>query len=291
MLDAVPSRTATATAFIRAAHVHIDDAPPVFDDHVAYDLLPGYQRRFIKRLAALSPPWVRRYRQTRNAFTTMRAQIVVRARYAEDALAKAREAGVDRFVVLAAGLDTFALRQALRPTDPPIEVVEIDHPATQRWKRKLLAERGIAEPSELTFLPVDFEEEALAHVWIDSTTPDFGSWLGTTYYLTREAITATLTTLAERTQPGSQLVLDYWREPPPTDLSAPLLWGTRVAVALQQEPIRSFFEPQDIEALAEAAGWRVRENCAATEQNRRYLAARNDQLSVPSFAHLLHLEH
>ena len=298
MLDAVPSQTATATAFIRAAHVHIDDKPPVFDDHVAYDLLPGYQRRFIKRLAALSPPWARRYRQTRNAFTTMRAQIVVRARYAEDALAKAREAGVDRMVVLAAGLDTFALRQALRqppaqalePTDPPIEVIEIDHPATQRWKRQLLAERGIAEPSELTFLPVNFEEEALADLWIDSATPDFGSWLGTTYYLTREAIAATLTTLAERTQPGSQLVLDYWREPPPTDLSAPLLWGTRVAVALQREPMRSFFEPQDIEALAEASGWRVRENCTAAEQNRRYLAARTDQLSVPSFAHLLHLE-
>lgn len=291
MLDAVPSQTATATAFIRAAHMHIDDTPPVFDDSVAYDLLPGYQRRFIKRLAALSPPWVRRYRQTRNAFTTMRAQIVVRARYAEDALAKAREAGVDRMVVLAAGLDTFALRQALTPAKQPIEVIEIDHPATQRWKRELLAERGIEEPSELTFLPVNFEEETLADLWIDSATPDFGSWLGTTYYLTREAITATLTTLAERTQPGSQLVLDYWREPPPTDLSAPLLWGTRVAVALQREPMRSFFEPQDIEALAEASGWRVRENCTAAEQNQRYLAARNDQLSVPSFAHLLHLEH
>ena len=86
------------------------------------------------------------------------------------------------------------------------------------------------------------------------------------------------------------MVLDYWREPPPTDLSAPLLWGTRVAVALQREPMRSFFEPQDIEALAEASGWRVRENCTATEQNRRYLTTRTDQLSVPSFAHLLHLE-
>jgi methyltransferase (TIGR00027 family) len=291
MLDAVPSQTATATAFIRAAHMYIDDAPPVFDDHVAYDLLRGYQRRFIKRLAALSSPWVRRYRQTRNAFTTMRAQIVVRARYAEDALAEARKVGVDRFVVLAAGLDTFAIRQARRSTDSAIEVLEIDHPATQRWKRELLAERGIAEPDELSFLTVNFEEEALTDVWVEGATPDFASWLGTTYYLTGEAIADTLRTLAERTQPGSQLVLDYWREPPPTDLSAPLLWGTRVAVALQQEPMRSFFEPKDIEALAQEAGWRVRENCAPEEQNRRYLAARSDQLSVPSFAYLLHLEH
>jgi methyltransferase (TIGR00027 family) len=287
MLEAVPSRTAMATAFIRAVHVHIDDSPPVIDDQIAYTLLPSYQQRFIQRLAALLLPWLRMFRLRHGTFTSMRAQVVVRARYAEDALRIARAAGVKRYVVLAAGLDTFALRQSA----PAIEVLEIDHPATQRWKRELLAERSIDEPGELSFLPVNFEEEALTEVWVDGATPDFASWLGTTYYLTREAISDTLTTLAERTQPGSQLVLDYWREPPPTDLSAPLLWGTRVAVALQQEPMRSFFEPKDIEALAEAAGWRVRENCAPEEQNRRYLATRSDQLSVPSFAYLLHLEH
>jgi methyltransferase (TIGR00027 family) len=287
MLDAVPSQTAMSTAFVRAVHARVDEAPPVFDDKVAYDLLQGYQRRFIRRLAALSSPWIRRYRQRRDAFTTMRAQVVVRARYAEDVLAESRQAGVDRFIVLAAGLDTFALRQS----DPLIDVVEIDHPATQQWKRQLLAERDIAEPKELAFLPVNFEEESLADAWIDSGTPDCISWLGTTYYLTREAISSTLTTLAERTQPGSQLALDYWREPPPTDLSAPLLWGTRVAVALIQEPMHSFFEPKDIEQLAEAAGWRVRENCTPEQQNRRYLTARQDRLSVPSFAYLLHLEH
>ena len=287
MLDAVPSQTAMSTAFIRAVHVRIDDAPPVFNDTVAYDLLPGFQRRFIRRLSALSQPWIRRFRQRRDAFTTMRAQIVVRARFAEDVLAESRQSGVDRFIVLAAGLDTFALRQ----THPLIEVVEIDHPATQQWKRQLLGQRNIDEPPELAFLPVNFEEESLADVWIDSTTPDCISWLGTTYYLTRDAISATLTTLAQRTQPGSQLVLDYWRQPPPSDLSAPLLWGTRVAVALQQEPMHSFFDPEEIEELAEAAGWQVRANCAPEQQNRQYLANRRDRLSVPSFAYLLHLAH
>ncbi len=274
-----------ATAFIRAVHVYIDESPPVFDDQVAYKLLPAYQRRFITRLAALSQPWLRSYRQRRSMFTTMRAQVVVRARYAEDVLSKARKTGVNRCVVLAAGLDTFAFRQS----DPCIEVVEIDHPATQRWKRDLLAERGIAEPNELKFRPVDFEQESLADAWIDAASPDFISWLGTTYYLTREAITSTLTTLAERTQPGSQLVLDYWREPPPTDATSPLLWGTRIAVALQQEPMRSFFDPQEIEALAVSTGWQVRENCTPTEQDHRYLATRSDRLSVPSFAYLLQL--
>ncbi|MDH3641699.1 MAG: class I SAM-dependent methyltransferase [Gammaproteobacteria bacterium] len=285
MLDALPSTTALATASVRALHLHIDDAPPVFDDHIASRLLPAYQRRFIRRLGMLPKPLPSRYRRRYRMLTTMRAQVIVRARYAEDALRSAREAGANRYLVLAAGLDTFALRQA----EPAIEVVEIDHPATQRWKRKLLAEHEIKEPAALTFQPMDFERQSLAEVLSAAAAPDFISWLGTTYYLSRQAITSTLTILAERTQPGTQLVLDYWREPPLTDPASPLLWGTRIAVALQQEPMRSFFDPAEIGTLAESCGWQVAENCAPEEQNRRFLDSRNDGLKVPSFAHLLHL--
>jgi len=285
MLDARPSTTALATASVRALHLHVDDLPPVFDDHIALRLLPAYQRRFIRRLGALPKPLLSRYRRRYQMLTTMRAQVIVRARYAEDALRSAREAGADRYLVLAAGLDTFALRRA----EPAIEVVEIDHPATQRWKRKLLAERGINEPAALTFQPIDFERQSLADFLIEAAAPDFISWLGTTYYLSRQAITSTLTILAERTQPGTELVLDYWQEPPLTDPGSPLLWGTRIAVALQQEPMRSFFDPAGIAALAESSGWQIRENCPPREQNRRYLDSRSDGLKVPSFAHLLHL--
>ena len=286
MQEATPSRTALATAFIRALHTRLDDAPPVCNDPVAYDLLPAYQRRFIDRLARLAPSWLRRYRRRRDAFTAMRAQVVVRARYAEDALADARSRGASRYVVLAAGLDTFALRQA----QPPVEVLEIDHPATQRWKRELLAARGMVVPDNLTLLPIDFEQQSLGSIWSENTEPDFISWLGATYFLSQEAIKATLTTLAERTQPGSELVLDYWRERPATDPASWLLWGTRMAVAAQQEPMRSFFSPAQIEVLAESCGWQVRENLMPTAQNQRYLAARADQLAVPSFACLLHLQ-
>ena len=115
-------------------------------------------------------------------------------------------------------------------------------------------------------------------------------WLGTTYYLSRDAIAGTLSTLAERVRPGSQLVLDYWRERPGIRAD-PLLWGARIATALSGEPMRSFFAPGQIEDLARAAGWRVVENCSPSEQNRRYLANRSDRLRVPSFAYLLRLEH
>jgi methyltransferase (TIGR00027 family) len=288
MQDATPSRTAMATAFIRALHTRIDDSPPVYDDSLAFDLLPDYQQRFILRLESLAPPWLRRYRQRRDAFTAMRAQVVVRSRYAEDALKEALRTGARRYVVLAAGLDTSAFR--ISQSEPPFEVLEIDHPATQRWKQGLLEQLSIALPARLAFLPVDFERQSLADVWPVGTGADFISWLGATYYLSHAALTTTLSTLRERTRPGTELVLDYWSEQPATDPGSWLLWGTRIAVAAQQEPMRSFFEPRTMEALAQDCGWRVRANLSAAEQNGRYLEQRSDRLAVPSFAHLLHLQ-
>jgi methyltransferase (TIGR00027 family) len=265
--------------------MYIDDPPPVLRDTVAFNLLPAYQRRFILRLAALSAPWQKRFRQKHGPFTTMRTHVVVRARYAEDALARARECGVNRYVILAAGLDTFALRQGPQPLD----VLEIDHPATQHWKRDLLEDRDLQVPATVSFLPVDFEQTALADAWIDNPAPDFISWLGVSYYLTHAAILSTLKTLAARTQPGSEMVLDYWSTAPASDASGQLLRNTRFAVAFLNEPMRSFFEPKEIEELAVAAGWQVREHCAPAEQVHRYLATREDRLALPSFAHLLHL--
>jgi len=284
MLDEQASRTALATAFARAVHVHLDAPPPVLDDRVAIRLLPASLRRAIFGQKLLVPAWLRRGGRADAFFGPMRAQIVVRSRYAEDCLAEARGAGATRCVVLGAGLDTFALRQP----QPAIDVLEIDHPASQRWKRSLLAQRTIEVPPTLSFLPVDFERATLADAWIGNHLPDFVSWLGVTYYLSTEAIGSTLATLAEHTRPGSQLVLDYWRRGPGIrDL--PLLWGTQMAVALQGEPMRSFFEPGQIAELAQRSGWRVLEDLSPAEQRARYLSQRRDRLEVPAFAHLLRL--
>ena len=284
-MEDAPSRTALGTAFARAWHRRVDAPPPVFDDPVAERLLPAYQQRYLRRLGALARFWRGYYLRQADAFTALRSQVVVRSRYAEDALDAARDQGVGRYVVLAAGLDTFALRQP----EEPIDVLEIDHPATQGWKRELLHARGIDRPAGLTFLPVDFETVSLADVWPACESPDFVSWLGATYYLTRDAIASTLETLATCTAPGSRLVLDYWSAHPPTAVGNLLLWGTRLAVALQQEPMVSFFEAEDIEDLAADAGWDILENLTPAAQNEGYLAGRDDRLVVPSFAHLLQL--
>jgi methyltransferase (TIGR00027 family) len=279
------SRTAMATAFLRALHLVADVPPYVFEDRFAQGFLPDYQRRFLARLDALPKRWLGTFRQRRSALGSMRAQILVRARYTEDALAEARSAGATRYLILAAGLDTFTLRQPAGG----LPVLEVDHPATQRWKRDKLAEAHTAVRGHVAYLPVDFEVQSLTDVVDAAPGPQFVSWLGTTYYLTRSAIAATLSGLAELSPAGSRLVLDYWRESPlPGD--AALLWGTRLATATQQEPMRSFLEPGEAEDMARAAGWRVREHCAPEIQNQRYLRRRRDDLAVPAFACLLQLE-
>jgi methyltransferase (TIGR00027 family) len=276
-----------ATAFLRALHRVADDPPYVFDDALAASLLPGYLQRFLDRLGALPQAWLRAFRQRRYGLTPMRAQVLARARYAEDALQAARMAGAGRYLILAAGLDTFGQRQA--GAADPIPVLEIDHPATQRWKRAWLESNALPVES-VEYRPIDFENEDLRDVLDRPEQPQFVSWLGTTYYLSREAIAATLTALAQVTPEGSRLVLDYWRQPPLFDSSSALLLGTRLATALQQEPMRCFLDPAELEAMAVTAGWRIRENCAPIIQNERYLHGRQDGLAVPEFAFVAQLE-
>ena len=244
---------------MRALHIVVDAEPPVFNDAIAIELLPRYLRGFIDRQQTISG-WRRRLRPVDPAGTAMRSQIVVRARYAEDCLAESRVSGASRYVILGAGLDTYALRQR----HPHMDVLEIDHPATQNWKRRLLHERGFDLPTTLAFLPVDFERASLADTWPSTSSADFISWLGTTYYLSRDGVADTLTKLAACTRPGSQLVLDFWREPSDRPFN-PLLWGTRIAVALQGEPMRSFFRTE----RDRRAGSGSRLACAGSLLSRR----------------------
>ena len=287
MLTGRRSRTAESAAILRAMHQHIDDVPVVFSDAAVEPLLPAYVGRFLRRIDLLPQRWRSVYRQRRSGLSAMRAQIVVRARYAEDALDQARKRGIGQYLILAAGLDTFALRDTRRD----IPIFEVDHPATQAWKRSLLS----VVPEHLEFVPIDFERETLAQALAVTsfavTTPTFISWLGTTYYLGERALQDTLGALSTLCAPGTELVFDYWSRATFADGGAQaLLTGTRIATALQAEPIRSLIEPAAMEALARKCGWRIREHCAPSIVNARYLAGRADGLVVPSFAYLMHLE-
>lgn len=276
-----------AAAFLRALHPVVDEAPLVFDDPLAQAFLPQYLRRYLQGLDRVPRGLRQALRQRRSAVGSMRAQIVVRSRWAEDALAAARSDGAaGRHLVLSAGLDTFAWRQPA----PAFPVIEVDHPATQRWKRRVLEQRGRSTPPDLEFVSVDFEQQRLLDVLSPCADPQFVTWLGTSYYLSRGAIIATLQALASLSPRGSRLALDYWAEAPRWGASSALLLGTRLATAVQREPLRTFLSPAELDGMARQCGWTVIEHCDSLEQNQRYLSGRRDDLWVPRFAHLALLQ-
>ncbi len=172
-----PSATAVGAAIERALHQSLDQEPRIFYDQVAEPLVGPELERY--RAIARLFPFARR----------IRANMVMRSRYAEDCLAESIARGTRQYIVLGAGLDTFAYRQ---PTwAGPLRIFEADYPATQNWKRNRLSAARIIVPTNLTFVPVDFERgllhEALANAGLDFTLPTFVSWLGVTQYLSERS--------------------------------------------------------------------------------------------------------
>src|ERR1700722_14890047 len=168
-----PSYTAMRAAAHRAAHQVIEQGR-VFADPLALPVLGGQIEAVFGR--ELDQP------RTRG----MRLMIAARSRFGEQSLEAAVARGVRQYVLLGAGLDTFAHRNPF--ADVGLRVFEVDHPATQGWKRARLAEAGLASPASLTFAPVDFERQTLADglaaAGFDAAKPPFFAWLGVTVYLT-----------------------------------------------------------------------------------------------------------
>ncbi len=206
--------------------------------------------------------------------------MAARSRYAEDELACAVAHGVRQYVVLGAGLDTFAYRNP----HPGLRVFEVDHPATQVWKREQLEAAGIAIPAALTFVPIDFERQTLAEglglAGFDLKAAAFFSWLGVTPYLTRDACISTLNLIA-RTPPGSGVVFDFAVDP------ALLNPGQRQAldalserVARYGEPFQLFFDPRKLQDELAEIGFQRTEFLQGKELNERYFKDRDDGLLV-----------
>ena len=283
------SRTAEVAAFQRAAHLLVDDSPKIFVDDKVLPLLSLPARLLLRAPAHLARRLARGTRSAAKNIGQLRGQIIVRSRYTEDQLEKRIAAGVSQYVILSAGLDTFALRR----TDlaDQLRVYEVDQIDTQRWK---LAQLSRPTPRNVRFIPVDFENQSIADALRDSDynpdEPAFFSWLGTTYYLTREAIRSALSTLRCVAASGSELVLDYWSSEPDMDWQDQfLLSGIRLAVALQREPMLSFFDSDQIEREVEDLGYEVVDNLSPEELRAHYLANRKDNLSLPGFAYLLRI--
>jgi methyltransferase (TIGR00027 family) len=272
MEQALPSRTALRVAQRRAAHQLFDARPLVLDDPIAVPIL-GPRAEELHRTPGRSTLF-----KPRPYSIGIRAFVVARSRYAEDLLAQAVARSVTQYVLLGAGLDTFAHRNP----HPSLRVFEVDHPATQQWKRELLRDGSLPEPSRLTYVPVDFERQSLARqlhaAGFDSTVPSFFAWLGVVPYLTLDAFRATVRFIAGQ-PPGSGVVFDYGQPRaalPPREQLAHDSLAARVQSA--GEPFQLFFTPEQV--ASELAAFREIEDLGSPEINARYFSDRSDALKL-----------
>lgn len=272
MIEAQPSRTALRVAMRRAAHQIHDAEPRVLADPLALRILPAEARAELQRTPDAS----------RKPFSAaIRAFMVCRSRYAEDVLAEGvRSRGVRQVLILGAGLDTFAYRNPF----PEVRVFEVDHPATQQWKRELLAQAAIVVPATVAHVAVDFEHQSfcqqLRHAGFDFAAPTATAWLGVVPYLTAEAFAATAGVLGH-CPAGSSVVFDYSL---PREALGPteqlMLDSLSARVAKAGEPFRLFFTPEALADQLACCGLRVVEDLASNELNVRYLAGRTDGLHL-----------
>jgi methyltransferase (TIGR00027 family) len=274
MQSAQPSRTAQRVAMRRAAHQLLDE-PRVFEDPLAVAIAGGES----EGAADAQQPFSR----------ALRAFLAVRSRYAEDQLGRAFERGIRQYVVLGAGLDTFAYRNPFRSAG--LHVFEVDHPATQEWKRAQLYAAGIAIPQEMKFAAVDFETQSLADgllaAGFEQEQAAFFSWLGVTPYLSRPAFDATIQFIASLPA-GSGVVFDFAIERRLLSLPQQLALDALAArVARAGEPFQLFFDPAALGGDLARLGLGSIEDLNSEQINARYFAGRSDGLAVSGGGHLL----
>lgn len=267
-----PDNTAVRVALWRALHVEVDALPHVLEDEVGL------------KLVAPEAGW--RDRPDMSAFTRpFRAAIVARARFIEDLVEEQVDRGVGQYVILGAGLDTFAQRHAEFASR--LHVFEIDQPGPQAWKRQRLLELGFGVPSFLRLVPVDFEAgdawwERLAAAGFDLGRPAIVASTGVSMYLTRKAIAASLHQIATLAA-GSTLAMSFML---PIEMADPQLRAgfERAAAGARANgtPFLSFFTPAEMLEAAREAGFKAVRHVSAAALAQRYFSGRTDGLRPPA---------
>jgi len=282
-MEAQGSLTAIGAASARAAHLLIDAEPKIFRDDFALrfsgfegetslrDHLEGMQAQLTIAIGA---------ENARTLSCTVRSAILLRSRLSEDAFERARRRGVTRLVSLGAGLESFAWRYPELADE--VEVFEIDHPASQEWKRQRLDALGVAQPRNLKFLPVDFENETLIEGLrkggFPMDKPAFLSWLGVVTYLQRETALDTLKQVA-MLAPGSEIAFTFMvPERLMSDVDREVFQMTSAGATARGEPLLSFFEPEELMAELRDMGFTHIEHLGPEVADRTYFAGRSDGL-------------
>ena len=261
------SRTAIGVAALRWQHQVIDGEPKILVDPVSGRLLgEAVLREVAARLGDPHAPEMR----------GLRAHVVLRSRYSEDRLAAAVRGGVSQLIILGAGLDTFAYRQLAWARG--LRVCEVDHPASQDGKRRLLAAAGIAIPRNVEFIAIDFERTSLADglkaAGVDFSMKTFFSCLGVTMYLTEESVDALFATVATFA-PGSEIVFTY--RPSRDDATA---LGRRVSEL--GEPWTFHIDTIALESKLKRLGFQRFEELDPVDAEALYFRGRSDRLQAPT---------
>lgn len=268
------SQTALGTAMCRAAHQIVDGEPKILCDPIAAKFL---DEPTMAALRAGNPALMARINPG------ARVHFCLRSRVAEDCLERAVGCGVNQYVILGAGLDSFAYRQP--EWAGALEIVEIDHPETQALKLDIVKSRHLGPPRNVTYLPIDFASESLLarleHATLNVRRPIFVSWLGVTQYLTPDAVDRTLQALANWPG-GCGVLLTYmlsdWSEFPPEAVAR--FEAQRKGSASLGEPWLSAYSESSITAALQTAGFVLERSFSVAEMQSRYFAGRADGLKA-----------
>ena len=279
MIESRASLTAERTAIRRAAH-QLLDVPSIFDDPLALAILGEAQAAALRADPGRSEGGLLARR--------LRAFLAVRSRLAEDALKRAVGAGVRQYVVLGAGLDTFAYRNPY----PSLRVFEVDHPATQGWKRERLGQAQITVPEAVTFVAADFALERLPAVLhaagLHTHEPSFFSWLGVTPYLESTNVLSTLRAIAPLAANGGGVVFDYVIPPETMGMLQRVGFEALAArVAAAGEPFRGYFEPRALVGAIQDMGYSSVCDMGPDDLNANFFSNRADGLQVGGAGHIL----
>lgn len=267
-----PDNTAVRTALWRAMHVQIDSSPPIIEDEIGF------------KLVAPDDQWRQRPDMDADFTKRLRASIVARARFIEDLIIEQSKCGINQYVILGAGLDTFAQRR--QDIASTLQIFEIDQPDTQTWKQQRLIELGFGVPEWLHFVSVNFETsswwEQLIKAGFDTSKPAVMVCTGVTLYLSKDAIITTLRQFASLA-PGSRIAVAFYL---PLELldkeDQPLQKIAEKGAQAAGTPFISFFTPNEVLDLARNAGLKNIETVSTSDLAKRFFAGRTDNLSPAS---------
>lgn len=298
MRDDQISRTALFTAYSRGYHATYDH-PRIFCDPMAFSLLSATEQKsmeaqLLRTLHDANPQAAAEFTDVGQALGWMMqsgaaaAILLSRASYAEECLEKEIEKGICQYVMLGAGLDSFAFR---RPELlERLTLFEVDHPATQNHKRRRLAELGWVEPEQLRYVPVDFTRQKLrdrlAEADFDSMKPTFFSWLGVTYYLPRNTVLSTLREIAANVPAGSSIVFDYLaKEAFIPEKCSPRVQRMLNHVESLDEPMQTGIDPLYIDTELAEAGFTLLEDLSPWDIHNRWFMGRTDHYRACEHVH------